>query len=95
MGDKMAIKIRGKGKNKLRLEFEEEGHSLINLLRQNLWDSDTNIDKAEYRKGHTYLDNFELQVKTESGDPVEALKNAAEQVKEDCEEFEEKLEKAV
>lgn len=91
----MPIKIRGKGKNKLSLEFEEEGYSLVNLLRQNLWDSDVEINKGEMRKGHTYLNNFKLIVRTESGDPVEALVRAAERVKDDCSEFKDKLKEAV
>lgn len=91
----MAIKIRGKGKNKLTLEFEDEGYSLVNLLRQNLWDSETEINKGEFQKGHTYLDNFKLIVKTEEGDPVESLTKAAEEIKNQCDEFEKKLKKAV
>ena len=77
----MTIKIRGKGKNKLKLEFEDEGFPLVNLLRQKLWESDTEIGKAEYRKGHSYLDNIRLLVETEEGDPVEEVKEAAEEIK--------------
>ncbi|MFP4115671.1 MAG: RpoL/Rpb11 RNA polymerase subunit family protein [Candidatus Aenigmatarchaeota archaeon] len=77
----MSIKIRGKGKNKLKLEFEDEGFPLVNLLRNNLWDSDTEVDKAEYRKGHSYLDNIRLLVETEEGEPVEEVKKAAEEIK--------------
>lgn len=90
----MSIKIRGKGKNKLRLEFEEEGYSLINLLRQYLWDSDVDVNKGEYRKDHTYLDNFEFLLESKGGDPVESMKDAAEKIKDNCEEFREELEKA-
>lgn len=91
----MTIKIRGKGKNKLTLEFEDEGYSLVNLLRQNLWDSDTEINKGEFQKKHTYLDNFKLLVRTDEGDPVDSVVQAAKRIKKDCKEFGEKLEKAV
>lgn len=89
----MTIKIRGKGKNKLKLEFEEEGFSLVNLLRQRLWDSDTEIDKAEYRKGHTYMDNIKLLVETEESNPVEEVISAAEGIKSEVEGIKEQVEK--
>lgn len=95
MRGNMTIKIRGKGKNKLRLEFEEEGYPLLNLLRQNLWDSEANIEKAGYRKGHTYLDNFKLIIQSKDNDPVEVLKEASANIKDQCDEFSEQLENAV
>ncbi len=88
----MSIKIRGKGKNKLKLEFEDEGFSLVNLLRQNLWESGTEIKKAEFRKGHTYLDNIKLLVETTEGDPVEEVINASEEIKSDAGEFKKQTE---
>ncbi len=87
----MSIKIRGKGKNKLNLEFEEEGFSLVNLLRQNIWDSGTEIGKAEYRKGHTYLDNISLLVETKEGNPVEEVVKAAEKIKTEAEEIKKQI----
>lgn len=89
----MTIKIRGKGKNKLTLEFEEEGYSLINLLRHNLWDSDVELNKAEIQKEHTYLDNAKLIVRTEDDDPVEALVSSADRIKDQCKSFKKQLKK--
>lgn len=83
----MSIKIRGKGKNKLKLEFEEEGLPLINLLRQKLWDSETEIQKAECTKDHAYLANPRLLVETEEGDPVEEVVKAAEAIKSEAEDM--------
>lgn len=92
----MEVKIRGKGKNKLRLEIEDGDYSLINLLRKNLWDEvETEVTKAEERKGHTYLDNFEFLVESKSGDPTEALVQATEKVQKDSEEFKKKIDKAL
>lgn len=90
----MTIKIRGKGKNKLRLEFEEEGYSLLNLLRQKLWENEE-TDKASYKNEHPYIGNFELLVETESGDPVEALKEAAKGIKKEADEFNDELKSAL
>lgn len=92
----MEVKIRGKGKNKLRLEIEGGDYSLINLLRKNLWDEvETEVTKAEQKKGHTYLDNFEFLIESKSGDPTKALIQAADKIKEDSEEFKKKIEKAL
>ncbi len=87
----MSIKIRGKGKNKLKLEFEDEGFSLVNLLRQKLWDSGAEIDKAEYRKDHTYLDNISLLVETKDSDPVDEVIKAAEEIKSEAEDLAEQV----
>ncbi len=83
----MTIKIRGKGKNKLKLEFEDEGFSLVNLLRHKIWDLNPDIDKAEYEKSHAYLDNLRLLVETKDSDPVEEVVKAAEEIKAECDDL--------
>lgn len=89
----MTIKIRGKGKNKLRLEFEEEGHTLLNLVKDKAWEND-DTDKATYRKEHPYLGNPEFLIETEDGDPVNVLRKAAQDIIEDTEEFESQIKDA-
>ncbi|MFP4045734.1 MAG: RpoL/Rpb11 RNA polymerase subunit family protein [Candidatus Aenigmatarchaeota archaeon] len=92
----MNIKIRGKGKNKLRLEFEEEGYSIVNLLRKNLWENEeVDIDKASYKRDHAYLGNFDFIVETKQGDPVQVLIDAAKKIQEDSKELQDKLNKAL
>lgn len=82
----MRLKIKGKGKNTLRIEFEGEDHSLLNLLRKNLW-KDSKIDSASYKKDHPYQSNPELLLKTKKGDPVKSLKRAARKVSDEAKEF--------
>lgn len=92
----MNVKIKGKGKNKLRLELEGGDYSVVNLLKENVWEQSAgDINKASYRKGHPYLGEFELLVESEENDPVEVLLDAAEKMKQDTEEFAEKLNEAV
>lgn len=92
----MDIKIRGKGKNKLSLEFTEAGYSVVNLLRKNLWEnSDIEVEKASYKRDHAYLGNFEFVLETEKGDPTEALVKAAKQIKKDSKDLQKKLNKAL
>lgn len=90
----MNIKIRGKGKNKLRLEFEDEGYSIVNLLRKNLW-KNGDVDKASYKRDHAYLGNFEFIVETDEGDPVQVLIDAAKKIQDDSKELQDKFSKAL
>ncbi len=89
----MSIKIRGKGKNKLKLEFEDESFSLVNILRQKLWESEGDVDRAEYRKDHAYLDNLHLLIETKGSDPVDEVLNAADMIKKEASEIVEQVEK--
>lgn len=81
----MNIKIMGKGKNKLRVEFEGEDHTLLNLLRKTLWEE--NVDYAAYKKTHPFLDNPELILETDKKDPTKTLKAAAKKIASDMEDF--------
>ena len=81
----MNIKIIGKGKNKLRVEFEGEDHTLLNLLRQTLWEE--NVDYAAYKRAHPFLGNPELILETDKKDPTKTLKAAAKKIANDMEDF--------
>lgn len=89
----MEIKIIGKGKNKLRIEFEDEGHTLLNLLRKNLWDK--NVDYAAYEKKHPFLENPVLVLETKKKKPTRTLKLAAKKISKEAKDFRKKFEKAL
>jgi len=89
----MNIKITGKGKNKLRVEFIGEDYTLLNLLRQTLWGE--NVDYAAYKKTHPFLDNPELILETDKKDPTNTLKAAAKQIIVDMEDFRKQFTRAV
>jgi len=88
----MNIKIVGKGKNKLRVEFEGEDHTLVNLLRETLWREDA--DYSAYEKKHPFLENPVLILETDKKDPTNTLKNAAKKIAADMEEFRDEFTKA-
>mgnify|MGYP006307327733 CR=1 FL=1 len=88
----MDIKIIGKGKNKLRVEFEGEDHTLLNLLRKALWEE--GADYSAYKKTHPFLDNPELILETDKKDPTKMLAAAAKRIGNDMEDFRKKFERA-
>jgi len=88
----MNIKILGKGKNKLRIEFEDESHTLVNLLRKALWNQ--KADYAAYEKIHPYLDNPVLVLETKKRDPVNVLKAAARDVSNMSKDFKKEFKRA-
>ncbi len=81
----MNIKIIGKGKNKLRIKFEGEDTTFVDLLRKTLWEE--KVDYAAYKKTHPFLDDPELIVETLRKDPTNAVKNAAQKIANQMEEF--------
>jgi len=89
----MNVKIIGKGKNKLRIEFEKESHTLVNLLRKELWKQ--KADYAAYEKKHPYLDNPVLILETKKKDPVNILKAAAREITNMTKDFRKEFKRAV
>lgn len=92
----MNIKIAGKGKNTLRLKFEDGNYAIVNLLKESAWEiTDGKVDKASYSKGHPYLGEFELLVESNDDDPVDILLKSAEKIEQDAEEMADKLKEAI
>jgi len=88
----MNIKIVGKGKNKLRIEFGNEGHTFLNLLRKTLVDQKVNY--AAYEKVHPFLGKPVLVLEAKKKDPTNALKAAARTIANQAEEFEKEFTRA-
>ncbi|MFB6075633.1 MAG: RpoL/Rpb11 RNA polymerase subunit family protein [Candidatus Aenigmatarchaeota archaeon] len=77
----MQLKILGKGKNTLRVKFVGEDHSLLNLLRETIWDdNEAKIDSVSYKKKHPYMGDPILLIKTKEGDPEKVLKRASREI---------------
>ncbi len=89
----MNIKIIGKGKNKLRVEFEGEDHTLLNLLRKALWEE--GADYSAYKKTHPFLDNPELILETDKKDPTRILKTAAKKIADQMVDFRKEFTRAL
>jgi len=88
----MNIKIMGKGKNKLRVEFESEDHTLLNILRQTLWEE--GVDYAAYEKRHPFLANPVLVLETDKKDPTRTLKAAAKKIGNQMQDFRKEFNRA-
>ncbi len=88
----MEIKIIGKGKNKLRVEFEGEDYTLVNLLRKALWEE--GADYSSYQKEHPFLTNPVLILETEKKDPTTTLKAAARNISNQMQDFRKEFSRA-
>ena len=83
----MKVKILERDKNLLRLEIEEEGHTLSNYI-QTLLLQDSEVEIAGYDKHHPLMEKVILYLRT-TGDtlPEEVLVRAAERGRKAAEEF--------
>ncbi|MDY6774327.1 MAG: hypothetical protein SVS85_03945 [Candidatus Nanohaloarchaea archaeon] len=78
----MDLDVRKEG-GKLVLTPSERNHTLMNLLKQAVWDVG---GKAGYNQGHPY-EGGGGELVVEGDDPQEVLQNAVDSVEEDLEEF--------
>lgn len=71
----MEVKILEKKDTTLKLEFKGEGHSLGNMLREELFNN-KKIVIAGYRKEHPLIDKSVFIVRTKGEKASDALKKA-------------------
>lgn len=92
----MKLKILGKGKNTLRMKFEGEDHSLLNLLKETIWNNEgAKIDSVSYKKKHPYMGDPILLIKTEKGNPEKVLKRASNGIANQTKDFRVELDRAL
>ncbi len=83
----MEVHIVSEDKELLEVEIKDENHTLCNLIRDELWNSeDTSF--ASYNLRHPSISNPIIALKTKKGKPrkvmldaVESLKNKTKEVK--------------
>lgn len=90
----MNVKILKKTDDELHLEFEAEGHTLLNLLRTELLE-DERVLLATYDAKFPMMTNPIFRLKTKDVDPVVLMKAAAARIAGISEEFEEEFRAAV
>ncbi|WP_309492631.1 DNA-directed RNA polymerase subunit L [Candidatus Hecatella orcuttiae] len=91
----MNVLISKKGKNELEFELQGETHTLLNLLQKTLL-KNKRVEFAGYRIPHRLVDAAVFYLKTTGNlEPVEALSEAAEEIKNEAEEFRRKMAKAL
>jgi DNA-directed RNA polymerase subunit L len=80
------LKIVKKASDEVLIEFEGEGHTLLNLLRTELL-TDNRVMMATYDTKFAIMDNPIFRLKTKDVDPVIALREAASRIISQCDEF--------
>jgi DNA-directed RNA polymerase subunit L len=82
----MNLKILKKTSEELHIEFEGEGHTLLNLLRTELL-KDDRVLLATYDTKFVIMDNPIFRMKTRDADPLDVMKEAASRIVGLCDEF--------
>ncbi len=91
----MKVKILKKTSNELKIEVQDIGHTLCNLLQKRLLE-DENVDLAGYDIPHPLASNAIIYIRTKNKvKPEEALKKAVKRTLKMNKEFGQKLQKAL
>jgi len=93
----MNVKILSKTDEETEVEVRGEGHTLMNVLKDALLRLD-DVEAATYDMNPEQSGGQTepiLYIKTEEGDPLDALREATEGIQEDSSEFREEFEDAI
>ncbi len=91
----MKVKIIKQTQNELKVEIEDAGHGLCNLLQKKLLEND-NIEQAGYDVPHPLASNPVIYVRMKGkAKPEEALYKAAQEAKESNKAFGDALKEAL
>ncbi|MFZ0926791.1 MAG: DNA-directed RNA polymerase subunit L [Halobacteriota archaeon] len=80
----MNIKIIRVTKDEAEIEFLDEGHTFLNVLKYSLL-QDPQVESATYDVKHPMISNPIFYIKTESKDPLKALQDASLRLKDEFE----------
>ncbi len=78
----MNIKIIRATEDEAEIEFLDEGHTFLNVLKHSLL-QDPNVEIATYDVKHPMISNPLFYIKTESKDPLKALREASLRLKDE------------
>jgi DNA-directed RNA polymerase subunit L len=91
----MKVKILNKTPNELKIEVEDAGHTLCNLLQKTL-SEDENVDLAGYNIPHPTASKALIYVRVKGkAKPEQTLRNAIEKALKMNKEFEREFERAL
>ncbi len=82
----MNLKIINKTEDEIAINFEGEGHTILNLLRTELL-ADERVHLATYDTKFPVMDNPVFRLKTRNADPVVVLREAVARIINQCDEF--------
>jgi len=80
------IKIVRVTENEAEIEFLDEGHTFLNVLKHSLL-QDPQVELATYDVKHPMISNPIFYLKTESKDPLKALRDASLRLKDEFDEL--------
>ncbi len=90
----MEIKILEETKNKIQFKIEGEDHTILNLLKEELW-KDKNVKIAAYRMDHPLVGIPEMTVEVSSGNsPKKAISDAIKRLDKELSKFKESFKTA-
>ncbi len=78
----MNIKIIRVTENEAEIEFLDEGHTFLNVLKHSLL-QDPQVEIASYDVKHPMISNPIFYIKTESKEPLTALREASLRLKDE------------
>ena len=90
----MELVILSKTENELEIEFKGETHTLLNLLKD-LLIKDERVEIAFYDIKHVSISDPVFYIKTDGSNPIEVLKDVANKIVAECDEFTDAFNKAV
>lgn len=82
----MELKIIDKTEDEMHLEIKGETHTLLNTLKSVLLE-DARIHTASYDMKHVSISDPILYIKTDGTDPIIVIKEAAETLAAQCDDF--------
>ncbi|MGB3907705.1 MAG: DNA-directed RNA polymerase subunit L [Methanomethylovorans sp.] len=82
----MELKIINKTEDEMHLEIKGETHTLLNMLKSVLLE-DTRVRTASYDMKHVSISEPILYIKTDGTDPITIVREAAETLITQCDEF--------
>jgi len=89
----MNLKIIAQEENYVELELEGEEQGFANALRE-LLINDKNVTFAAYRVDHPQMSPPRLMVRTKTGSPIAAIKDASKKLRKMAGDFKEELKSA-
>jgi DNA-directed RNA polymerase subunit L len=90
----MKIEILNQTEKELELRIMEEGHTLMSILRKELF-NDPDVIHTGYMLKHPLIKEVRFFLKTKEKSPKEALETALKNLSVKLDEFELKFEKAI
>jgi len=93
-GHALNLKVLKKTEDELRIEFEGERHTLLNLLRSELL-KDERVVIATYDAKFPIMDNPIFRLKTRGADPLDVIRDASARIADLCDEFLREYDEAV